>query len=128
MHIRILTVGLVLAAECAFAQPVFADERPPRFDFDALCNSRAITTEGFSPESKATCMSAQGDALDAVRRVWPNISVDIQDNCSYQAKADRDGDYQILEACIRSLARQQQDNQGGLTRPKAKAKSATAPK
>ncbi len=127
MRIRTLTVGLMLAAAFAFAEPVLASDRPPRFDVDALCNNRALTPDGVSPESKAMCMSAQGDALDAVRRVWTATPVFIQDDCSYQAKADRDGDYQILEACIRAQTRQQAD-QGGLTRPKAKAKPGITPK
>lgn len=122
MRVRTLTVGLVLAV--TLAEPVFADARPPRYDLDGLCNSRAITSEGFSPETKAACVSAQSEALDAVRRFWPSTLASIQDDCSYEAEADGDGDYQVLEACIRIQNRQQQANQGELIRPKAKAKPA----
>lgn len=128
MRIRILTVGLVLAAAFAFAKPVRADARPPRYDLDGLCNSRALTPEGFSPETKAACVSAQGEALDAVRRVWPSILASIQDDCSYEAKTDGDGDYQVLEACLRAQIRQQQSDRSALTRPKAKAKPGSTPK
>lgn len=122
MSTRTVTAGLVLAAVSAIAAPAAADERPPRFDDDSLCNRLATSPEGVSPESKAACLSAQGDALDAVRRVWTNIPTDIQDNCVVQAKVDRDGDYLILEACIRAQMRQQEANQVPVTRSKAKAK------
>lgn len=124
MRMRTLTVGLVMAG--AFARPVFADERPPRFDVDALCNGRAITPEGFSPESKTACMAAQDDALAAIRRIWPATLESIQSDCVYEAKVDRDGDYQILESCLRVQNRQQQANQEPL--PRAKAKPAITPK
>ena len=126
MRIRTLTVGLILAA--ALAKPVFADARPPRYDLDGLCNSRATTPEGFSPETKAACVAAQSEALDAVRRLWLATLASIQDDCSYEAKADGDGDYQVLETCIRTQNRQQQSDQGELIRPKAKAKPATTAK
>ena len=123
MRIRTLTVGLLIAAEFAFAKPVFADERPPRFDVDGLCNSRAISPEGFSPETKAECLASQSEAFDKLRRSWPTTLASIQDDCSHEAKADGDGDYEVLDACIRTQNRQQQANQGALTRPKAKAGS-----
>lgn len=126
MRIRALTVGLGFAV--ALAKPVFADARPPRYDLDGLCNSRATTSEGFSPETKAACVSAQNEALDVVRRFWLSTLASIQDDCSYEAKADGDGDYQILEACIRAQNRQQQADPEALIRPKAKAKPATTPK
>ena len=127
MRISALTVGLVLAA-FTISGPVFADERPPRYDLDGLCDRLALTPDGFSPESKAACVSAQADALQTVRRVWPNLPAYIQDNCDIQAKADRVGDYLILEACIRAQSRVQDANQGGLPVPKTKAKPATTPK
>ncbi len=126
MRIRTLTVGLGLAV--ALARPVFADARPPRYDLDGLCNSRATTSEGFSPETKAACVAAQTEALDAVRRIWLATLASIQDDCSYEAKADGDGDYQILETCIRTQNRQQQADPEALIRPKAKAKPGLAPK
>lgn len=129
MHIRTLTSALALSAAFTFAAPAFADERPPRFDSDGLCNSRALTPEGFSPESKTACVSAQADALAAIRRIWPATLGSIQDDCSHQAKADdRDGDYQVLDACLRAQNRQQQANQEPLARAKAKAKPAITSK
>lgn len=120
MSIRIAAVGLALAALFAFAKPVFADARPPRYDLDGLCQSRAITPEGFSPETKAVCVAAQVEALDAIRRMWPATLTSIQDDCSYEAEADDYGDYQVLESCLRTQNRQQQADQGALVRPKAK--------
>lgn len=124
-----MTVGLVLAAAFAVTKPVFADERPPRYDLDGLCSRQANTPDGFSPETMATCLSAQGDALEAIRRVWPDTPGYIQDNCDYRAKAEGDGDYLILGACVRAQTLQKQANEGGLTTaPKAKAKPALKPK
>lgn len=120
MSLRALRIGLALAA--AFAKPVFADARPPRFDLEGLCTSRALTPEGFSPETMAACVSAQSEALDAVKRMWLETLASIQDDCSYEAKADGDGDYQVLEACIRTQNRQQQSEQRTSPRAKAKAK------
>ncbi|MGE3334887.1 MAG: hypothetical protein AB7I36_14670 [Rhodospirillaceae bacterium] len=122
MRIRTLTFGLALAAAGVHAAPVFADARPPRYDLDGLCNSRATTVEGFSPETKAACVASQSEALDAVRRMWLSTLASIQDDCSYEAKTEGDGDYQVLESCLRTQNRQQQADQAALSRAKAKSK------
>lgn len=115
---------LFLLAVLAAAQ-VKADERPPRYDLDGHCSRLSNTSDGFSPESMSRCLSAQSDALESVRRVWPGTPAYIQRDCDLRAKANRDEDYLILERCLRDETRQ--SDEGTTIRPKPKPKPKPAP-
>jgi hypothetical protein len=126
MIARLLLALLLLVG----APGAWADERPPRYDLDGLCSRRSDTPDGFSPETMAHCLSAQEDALEAVRRAWNGAPDYIQRDCDLRAKIEREGDYQILDNCVRKQLRQQQADQAESTRPKqkkAKAKTKADP-
>jgi len=122
MIARILILLVLLGGSA-----VLADERPPRYDLDGLCSRRANTPDGFSPETMANCLAAQGDSLESVRRIWPNARDYIQRDCDLRAKVDREGDYDILDRCVRAQLRQEEASQAESTRPKAKPKPKVKP-
>lgn len=117
-----MTARLLTALALLISVPALADERPPRYDIDGLCSRRSDTPDGFSSETMAQCLSGQEDSLEAVRRIWPDTPAYIQRDCDLRAKVEREGDFQILDACVRTQLRQQQADQAESTRPKPKAK------
>lgn len=121
---------LILLALFA-APPLKADERPPRYDVDGHCATLANTPDGFSDETMARCLSAQSEALDSVRRVWPGAPDYIQRDCDLRARVERDEDYLILDRCVRTQLRQEQADIAPGTGGKAKTppnKKKPAPK
>lgn len=123
MSVRLPAILVLLAA---LAVPAAADERPPRYDLDGHCSRLSNTPDGFSPETMTRCLVTQGDALESVRRVWPDTPAYIQRDCDLRARVNRDEDYLILDRCIRDQRRQEQADQAESTRPKPKTKPAPA--
>jgi len=117
MTARILAILFLLAT-----LPAFADERPPRYDIDGLCSRLSNTPDGFSPETMARCLEIQSDAMESVRKVWQNTPDYIQSDCDHRARVDRDGDYQILDVCVRVQLRQEQADQAESSKGKGRAK------
>ncbi|PKU24433.1 hypothetical protein [Telmatospirillum siberiense] len=95
--------ALLLATVCSSA---IADERPSRYDMDAHCSRLANTNDGFSPEVMQKCLLTQSDALDQIKRVWPDTAEYIQRDCDLRARAGGDEDYALLQKCIRDQTRQ----------------------
>ncbi|GEM_PF-3183165 len=122
-----MTIRFLILLALLGTAPVLADERPPRYDLDGLCSRRANTPDGLSAETMANCLAAQGDALESVRRVWPGAQDYIQRDCDLRAKVDREGDYDILDRCVRAQLRQEEAGQAESTRPKAKPKPKSKP-
>jgi hypothetical protein len=128
MSARFLAVLFLLAlAPPMLAAPAAADERPPRYDLDGLCSRQSLVPEGIEPQAMSRCLAIHGEALEATRRMWPNTPEYIQRDCDQRARVDRDGNYQILENCVRQQLRQQQADQAESTRPKPKPKPAPTP-
>jgi len=124
MSIRIAAILVPLAIAAA---PAVADDRPPRYDLDGHCSRLSDTPDGFSPETMTACLVAQGDALEAVRRVWSDTPEYIQRDCDLRARVNRDEDYLILDRCVRDQLRKEQADKGVSTRPRPKPKAKPAP-
>lgn len=97
----ILTLALTI-----ISLPAAAEDRPPRYDEDALCNRMANSNDGFSPEAMQKCLMTQNDALGEIRRVWRRTPDYIQRDCDRRARNDGDKDYVLLQKCIHDQTRQ----------------------
>lgn len=100
MTLRQCAAALLLSMAAATA--AWADERPPRYDTNALCVRLSTTADGLSPELLSQCLIDQGEAYDALRRIWTSTPEYIQEDCTIRARSDGDGDYIILQNCIRA--------------------------
>lgn len=98
--------GVACAVAMTIVTPGYADDRPPRYDVDGLCNRLAATLDGFSVELQQQCVQRRNDAVDAIRRVWRTVPDYIQRECDQRARAHGDQDYLILQSCIHDLIRQ----------------------
>ncbi|MBX0345063.1 hypothetical protein K2X14_09480 [Acetobacter sp. TBRC 12305] len=87
-------------------RPARADALPPRYDTNGLCFRNANTADGLSPEAVASCIASQGNALNAIRRLWDNIPPDLADDCDRRIRASGAQDYNALENCLKLQMRQ----------------------
>jgi hypothetical protein len=99
-----------LALGLLHALPARADDRPPRYDLDAHCSRAANTLDGFDVNLQQQCFRDQEDALAALKRIWEDTPVYIQDDCDQRARADDDQDYTLLYGCVRDLLSQADPN------------------
>jgi hypothetical protein len=103
-----LEKGLILLLALALPAPAWAEARPPRYDVNGLCRRLAATNDGIDTEREQSCLRAQSDALDAVKRVWLDTPDYIQRDCDLRARGDGDKDYALLRKCIRDQLNQTQ--------------------
>jgi O-antigen/teichoic acid export membrane protein len=101
---RNIGIGAVLLL--SLSGTASADERPPRFDVDALCTQIANGPDGFSPETMQKCMSQQGDALESIKHIWTDTPDYIQRDCELRSRAHGEESYEILEKCVKDQVRQ----------------------
>lgn len=83
-------------------------DRPPRFDVEAYCSTRATGVDGFDPALMSQCVMAQGDALDHLKRQWPGVPEYIQNDCERRTRIGGEENYVLLQACVRTQLMQQQ--------------------
>lgn len=103
MRPSLVLAASLLAMGCSAA---VADDRPSRYDMDSHCSRLANSNEGFSPEVMQKCLLAQSDALDQIKRVWSDTPDYIQHDCDLRGRAGGEGDYVLLQKCIRDQTRQ----------------------
>jgi hypothetical protein len=122
-----MIVRLTLILALVLAGAARADERPPRYDLDGHCSRLSNTQDGFSTEGMTQCLLLQSDALDSLRRVWPDTPAYIQRDCDLRARVDRDEDYLILVKCIHDQLREEQADKAETTKAKDKPKKIKPP-
>lgn len=109
------------------AAPAPAAERPPRLDVDSVCAGQATGPDGFSPEGMQRCLSAQEDAQDSVRRLWPSVPDYIQRDCEVRVKARHEESYIVLEQCVKDLMRRETTDLTPKPKPKKPADTPQRP-
>jgi hypothetical protein len=87
------------------ASPVQADERPPRYDINGFCNLQSPPADGAISDATRSCLLAQGEALSALKRQWPDLPEYMRRDCALRARKDGDGDYLLLKTCVRDQLR-----------------------
>lgn len=102
--VRTMLAGAAVLLATGASSP--SDERPSRYDVDDHCSRLANTSDGFSSEVMQSCLSAQGDALDQIKRIWPGTPQYIREDCDARSRAHGDEDYVSLDRCIRDQLRQ----------------------
>lgn len=80
-----------------------AQQAPPRFDVDALCDwqQKANQFPKFNEKTFRDCFSINQAAYERLKGIWPTAPSAIKASCMQAASYSGPASYFILEGCIR---------------------------